>query len=54
MKKWIKCSQPIFAMATINPQLNTEFGIFVEVFQNNEDSIPHAHVYHDKSRNKRK
>lgn len=54
MKKWIKCSQPIFAMATINPQLNTEFGIFVEVFQNNEGSIPNVHVYHDKSRNKRR
>lgn len=54
MKQWIKCSQPIFAMATINPQLNTEFGIFVEVFQNNEGSIPNVHVYHDKSRNKRR
>ena len=45
MKKRINYSQQIFATATINPQLNTEFGIFVEVFQNNEGSIPHVHVY---------
>lgn len=54
MKKRINYSQQIFATATINPQLNTELGIFVEVFQNNEGSIPHVHVYHDKSRNKRR
>lgn len=54
MKRFIRSSDYIQAMATINPQLCNQLQISVEVEQRNEGDIPHVHVYHDKSRNPRK
>ena len=38
-------------MAIINPKLCKQLTIQVEVEQRDEGSIPHIHVYHDKTRN---
>lgn len=54
MKKVIKSSEYIACMALINPQLTEQSSILVEVFQQNEGPIPHVHVFHDKTRNKKK
>lgn len=54
MKKLIRGTQYIEAMASINPQLCENKTILVEVEQRNEGPIPHLHVYHDKTRNPKK
>lgn len=54
MKKVIKSAEYISCMALINPQLAEQCGILVEVFQRDEGSIPHVHVFHDKTRNPKK
>lgn len=48
MKRVIKT--PIFGMALINPKLQMNTTISVEIFQKDEGPIPHIHVYTDKSR----
>lgn len=53
MKKVIKSSEYIACMVLINPQLTEQSSILVEVFQQNEGPIPHVHVFHDKTRNKK-
>lgn len=40
---------PIYGMALINPQLQKNTTIEVELYQKNEGNIPHIHVYTDKS-----
>ena len=46
--------KPIYAMSAINPKLCKQLGLYVEVEQRDEGTIPHMHVYHDKSRNPKK
>lgn len=41
-------------MAIINPSECNQLTIQVEIEQRNEGPIPHLHVYHDKTRNKKK
>ena len=48
MKRYVR------AMATINPQMCDQFGVYVEVEQGGEGPVPHVHVYWDKSRSLRK
>ena len=50
MKKLVKTSEYISAMALINPRLCKSRTILVEVEQLDEGPIPHVHVYHDKTR----
>ena len=54
MKKLIRSTEQIEAMAIINPMLCNNLTIQVEVEQRNEGPVPHVHVYHDKTRNLRK
>ena len=55
MFKYIESAyQSIEAMAIINPKLSNNRTIQIEVEQRDEGSIPHVHVYHDKSRNPNK
>lgn len=51
MKRMIK---PVCAMSAINAKLCKQLGLYVEVEQRDEGTIPHMHVYHDKSRNPQK
>lgn len=53
MKRVIRTTTSVFAMAIINPQLNKQKSIQVEIEQRDEGSIPHVHVYLDKSRSKK-
>lgn len=46
--------QDVVAMSLINPKLCKEYGIYVEVEQGGEGSIPHVHVYHDRTRDPHK
>lgn len=46
--------QQIEAMSTINPKMCDNSGILIEIEQRDEGPIPHMHVYHDRTRNKRK
>lgn len=50
MKRVIHSHQTIFAMAIINPQLCKQSSIQIEIEQRNEGSIPHLHVFLDKTR----
>lgn len=43
-------SQPVTAMATVNPQLCRQSGIRVEVIQSGEGPAPHVHVYREKGK----
>lgn len=43
----------LIEMAIINPKLCKNLSIQVEVEQRDEGPIPHLHVYHNKSRNKK-
>lgn len=51
MKRVVKHKEAIFCMAIINPVLCKNSSIEIEVEQRNEGSIPHLHVYLDKTRN---
>ena len=44
MKRYL---HPIYAMSTINPKMQKGWAIQVVIYDNNEGSIPHVHVYHD-------
>lgn len=50
MKRFIKQSESIMAMALINPQLSKQLTIQAEIKQGGEGPIPHIHVYHDKTK----
>lgn len=52
MKKLVH--RPINCMSKINPSLTENLSIEVIIWDGNEGEIPHVHVYHDKTRNKRK
>ena len=54
MKKYIRTSEYIEAMAIVNPRLCKNMTIQIEVDQRDEGPIPHMHVYHDKTRNPKK
>lgn len=41
------------AMSRINPQLLENLSIEVVMYDENEGQIPHVHVYHDKTKDKR-
>lgn len=51
MKRIVKGSESIFAMAIINPRLCKQLSIQPELEQRDEGPIPHLHVYLDKTRN---
>ena len=46
--------QYLYEMAIINPRMCRNLTIQVELEQRDEGPIPHVHVYHDKTRNRRK
>lgn len=46
--------QYLYEMAIINPRMCRNLTIQVEIEQRDEGPIPHVHVYHDKTRSKRK
>lgn len=54
MKRYVRSTKYIEAMAIINPKLCKLLAIQVEVEQRDEGPVPHVHVYHDKTRNPRK
>lgn len=49
MKRYL---HPIYAMSTINPKMQKGWAIEVVIYDNNEGSVPHVHVYHDATRDK--
>lgn len=51
MKRVVAASEPIYAMAIVNPQLCKNESIQIEVEQRDEGPIPHLHIYLDKTRN---
>lgn len=54
MKRYVYGAEYIQAMATINPKFCNLHTIQGEVEQRDEGSIPHMHIYWDKSRNPKK
>lgn len=46
--------QYLYEMAIINPRMCRNLAIQVEIEQRDEGPIPHVHVYHDKTRDRRK
>ena len=52
MKKLVR--HTVNCMSKLNPRLTENLPIEVIIWDGNEAEIPHVHVYHDKTRNKRK
>lgn len=52
MKRLVR--HTVNCMSKLNPRLTENLSIEVIIWDGNEGEIPHVHVYHDKTRNKRK